>query len=194
MSIVLLLWEYGSHVSVHSQCLFGTGRNVDSNEQVAIKLDDDDSYASQVATEADIYESLAGRPGFARLYWYGQESVFRVLVLELLGPSLEDLFQYCGQRFSLKTTLMLADQLLHRLEIFHGLNFLHCDIKPSNFLLGSGRQGNTVYMTDFGLTRYWWPRSEDPSRSPACSPILIGTSRFASLKAHLGIGVCPIKN
>ena len=40
--------------------------------------------------------------------YFGQVSGYNVMVMGLLGPSLEDLFQYCGKQFSLKTTIMLA--------------------------------------------------------------------------------------
>ena len=47
--------------------------------------------------------------------WYGQEKDYNVLVMDLLGPSLEDLFTFCSRQFTMKTTLMLADQVISAL-------------------------------------------------------------------------------
>ena len=113
------------------------------------------------------------------------------MVFDLLGSSLEDLFNYCRRQFSLKTVLMLADQLLRRLEYIHSKKVIHRDVKPENFLMGMGRCGNQVYVTDMGLAteRREFQIKTDPAG--ASKRHLIGTARFASINGHLGIGKCP---
>lgn len=58
--------------------------------------------------------------GIPSCKWAGVDGEDNVLVLDLLGPSLEDLFVYCGRKFSLKTVIMLADQMVS-VEMFENL-------------------------------------------------------------------------
>ena len=60
--------------------------------------------------------------------------------MDQLGCSLEELFRKCGRKFTLKTTLMLADQLIQRIEYIHSRLYLHRDIKPDNFIMGLGKR------------------------------------------------------
>lgn len=56
------------------------------------------------------------------------------MVMDKLGPSLEDLFNLCGRRFTLKTVLMLAVEMIGLVQFMHGKNFIHRDIKVTNSL------------------------------------------------------------
>ena len=57
--------------------------------------------------------------GLPKIYYFGSQGDYNVLVIDLLGPSLEDLFEYCRRKFTLKTVLMLAIQMLQRIELVH---------------------------------------------------------------------------
>merc|ERR1711933_186249 len=157
-------------------------------EEVAIKLESVKTRHPQLAYEYKVYRILAGGVGIPNVRWFGREGDFNVMVMDILGPSLEDLFNYCGRRFQLKTVLMLADQMLARVEYVHAKNFIHRDIKPDNFLIGLGkRRLNQVYIIDFGLAKKY----RDPTTHHHIPYVehksLTGTARYASINTHLGI-------
>ena len=80
--------------------------------------------------------------------------------MEFLGNDLETLFKQQRYSFSLKTVLMLAEQLLTRVEYLHKMNYIHQDIKPENILVGSGKSKSIIYLADYGLTKKYYPSND----------------------------------
>lgn len=92
-----------------------------TNGKVAIKLENLKAQHPQLLYESRLYKILSSGfesvVGIPKVYYYGVEGDYNVMVMELLGPSLEDLFNYCGRKFSLKTVLMLADQMVNIISL-----------------------------------------------------------------------------
>jgi len=163
------------------------GQNTMTNEEVAVKLEEVRCRHPQLFYESKLCRYLQGGVGIPNIYYYGTERDFNIMVIDLLGPSLEELMNLCNRRFSLKTTLLLADQMITRVEYMHAKNFLHRDIKPDNFLIGLNRKSTQVFVIDFGLAkRYRDPRTQQhiPYRE---GKSLTGTARYTSIYTHMGI-------
>ncbi|XP_044470887.1 casein kinase 1-like protein 1 [Mangifera indica] len=163
------------------------GTNIQTNEEVAIKLENIKTKHPQLLYESKLYRILQGGTGIPNVRWFGVEGDYNVLVMDLLGPSLEDLFNFCSRKLSLKTVLMLADQMINRVEFIHSKSFLHRDIKPDNFLMGLGRRANQVYAIDFGLAKKYRDSSTHQHIPYRENKNLTGTARYASMNTHLGI-------
>ena len=190
------------------------GVNIISGEEVAIKLESVKAKHPQLEYESKVYKALAGGVGVPFVRWYGTEGDYNAMVLDLLGPSLEDLFNFCARKFSLKTVLLLADQLVRqifkakgdvsliysltrqisRIEYIHSRNFIHRDIKPDNFLMGIGKRGNQVNVIDLGLAKKYRDPKTHLHIPYGENKNLTGTARYTSINAHLGVGAHLIKS
>eukprot|EP00388_Colpodella_angusta_P005051 GDKJ01015930.1.p1 GENE.GDKJ01015930.1~~GDKJ01015930.1.p1 ORF type:complete len:420 (+),score=82.91 GDKJ01015930.1:125-1384(+) len=193
------------------------GTHISSNEDIAIKLEPLRARHPQLLYEAKIYKMLGGQPGIPGIYWWGHEGEWTCIVIELLGPSLEDLFTQCRRHFSLKTVLMVGEQMLTRIQMLHEHSYLHRDIKPDNFLVGTARgpsrfrrpppacedlpssavnstwaapapnSSSVVYMLDFGLCKRYRDARTLEHIPYRTGKSLTGTARYASLATHLGM-------
>ncbi|KAI3514571.1 hypothetical protein L1887_13104 [Cichorium endivia] len=163
------------------------GVNIHSGEEVGVKLEPTKTKHPQLHYESKVYMLLQGGTGVPSLKWFGVEGEYNIMVIDLLGPSLEDLFNYCNRKFTLKTVLMLADQLINRVEFMHARSFLHRDLKPDNFLMGLGRKANQVYVIDFGLAKKYRDLQTHRHIPYRENKNLTGTARYASVNTHLGV-------
>ncbi len=106
--------------------------------------------------------------------------------MELLGKSLEDVFQQQQKKFSIKTVCMIGIQMIDRLEFVHNRNIIHRDIKPDNFVLGLDNKSHIIYILDFGLSKKYRSSRTHQHIKFNVNKKLTGTARYASINALKG--------
>ena len=163
-----------------------SAHNINNGELFALKLEKRNSNQSLLETETYILCYLKGE-GIPFIKSFGFSGEYNVLVMELLGKSLETLFQENDCKFSLKTVCMLAEQMITRLEYIHKKYILHRDIKPDNFTIGKGKKSHIIYLIDFGLSKkYKSSKGNHEHIKYSENKRLIGTARYASINALRG--------
>ena len=126
--------------------------------------------------------------GVPKVYYFDRlEHKYNFMVMEFLGPSLGDLFQLKERNFGMETVLMIAIQVLSRIEYIHEKGFIHRDIKPENFVIGLNEKSNLVYLIDYGLSKRYKDKNSGQHIPYRENKQLVGTVRYASVNAHLGI-------
>lgn len=187
-NIVGVHYRVGKKIGEGSFGVIFEGTNLLNSQTVAIKFEPRKAEAPQLRDECRSYRILAGCPGIPQIYHFGQEGLHNILVIDLLGPSLEDLFDMCGRKFSIKTVCMAAKQMVTRVQTIHEKNLIYRDIKPDNFLIGrpGTKNANVIHVVDFGMAKqYRDPKTKQhiPYRERKS---LSGTARYMSINTHLG--------
>ncbi|KAG9007725.1 casein kinase I [Tulasnella sp. JGI-2019a] len=182
------IYSVGKKIGEGSFGVVFEGLNTLNGQPVAIKFEPRKSDAPQLRDEYRSYRILNGCPGVPQVYHFGQEGLHNVLVIDLFGPNLEDLFDHCNRKFSIKTVCMAAKQMITRVQTIHEKNLIYRDIKPDNFLIGppGSKSSGTIFIIDFGMAKLWRdPKTKQhiPYRERKS---LSGTARYMSINTHLG--------
>ncbi|KAJ3046635.1 serine/threonine protein kinase [Rhizophlyctis rosea] len=162
------------------------GTNIINGEDIVLKIDNVKVNHPLLEHEAGVYKQFEGGVGIPYRHWFGRDNQYNYLVIDPLGPSLDELFNFCNKQFTLKTILLLVDQMIDRIEFMHTKNYLHRDVSPSNFLMGFGKRRGVVHVIDYALSKkYRKPKTHlhIPYKE---NKNLTGTARYASINNHFG--------
>ncbi|CAL5437790.1 unnamed protein product [Camellia sinensis] len=139
--------------------------------------------------EWQVYNTLGGSHGVPRVHYKGKQGDYYVMVMDMLGPSLWDVWNSSGQSMSSEMVACIAVESLSILEKMHSRGYVHGDVKPENFLLGqpSTSQEKKLFLVDLGLATKWRDSSNGQHVDYDQRPDMFrGTVRYASVHAHLG--------
>jgi serine/threonine protein kinase len=166
-----------------------------------VKLEDSLEWGSKLDHEYDVYQAISGMRGIPRMLWYGMEGRYNVMVLSRLGRTLEQMkhlnmldantvFAYSKQMvfspFPQSTLLFTFHSKLAVLRSLHDRHYVHLDVKPDNFMTGTGDTSSRVFLIDFGLTRLFRNPATHKHIKQVTGLDVIGTVRYSSINSHLG--------
>ena len=157
------------------------------NNYYAIKLEEKSRGQNLLENEAYIMSYLSGHR-IPAVKSFGYSGDYNVLIMELMGKSLEDIFEnFVVKKMSIRCVCNIAYQMMEIMEFIHKKHIIHRDIKPDNFVIGRGEKKKYIYILDFGLAKKY--RSSKTLRHNPMSKNknLIGTARYASINALNGI-------
>jgi len=167
---------------------FGTvysASNIFNLETVAIKTEINQKNRNLLQSEYNKLNVLQGFNGIPKIYEFIQIKEYNILIMELLGKSLSELFILCKKKFSLKTVCFLAINMIEIMEYVHNHKIIHRDIKPDNYMIGRSKNNNNIYLIDFGLAKnYIINNIHIPFKK---GKSMTGTARYCSVYTHQGI-------
>ena len=168
---------------------FGTvysGIIISKNQKVALKLEKRKGDSpGLLETEACRLYLLQGE-GIPKIICYGNNRTDNILIQELLGHSLEEIFNTFSKKFTLKTVCNIGIQLIKRIKHVHKKHHVHRDLKPDNFMTGYYKSDNKIYLIDFGLSKKYYSSSKKQHIKLKFGKNLVGTARYCSRNAHKG--------
>ena len=157
------------------------------NKLYAIKLEERNKGQNLLENEAYIMSYLHG-PGLPLVKSFGYSSKHNILVMELMGKSLEDIFEsFIVKKMSTRCVCNIGYQMIELLEYIHNKHVIHRDIKPDNFVIGLNEKRKYIYILDFGLSKKYRSSKTLKHYQIVKSKNLTGTARYASINALNGL-------
>lgn len=171
------------------------GTSINQKSEYAIKFEKTTIKSSVIEEEIKMYKALYPEEGVPKIHWTGNYKGYKLMIMDLLGPSIDKYFIACDRKFSLLTTLMIGEQMVKRIKYIHSKGYLHRDIKPNNFMIGRFSKefpldlidDRIVYVIDFGLSKEYIDFETKAHLPYKDSRKFIGTPRYASINTHQGI-------
>ena len=169
---------------------FGTvysGIIISTNKKIAFKLESKKGDLPGILETEACRLYLVQGEGIPKIICYGSNAKYNILIQELLGNSLESIFNENGKKFSLKTVCNIGIQMIKRIKHVHLKYHIHRDIKPDNFMTGYHKFDNKIYLIDFGLAKKYYSVSKKQHIKFKDGKSLVGTARYCSRNAHKGL-------
>ena len=167
--------------------------NLEQTKEFAIKFEKSSVKSSVIEDEIKIYKVLTGGEGIPNLHWTGEYKKYKLMVMDLLGPSLDKFFIFMEKKFTIGTTVNIAYQMIKRIEFIHEKGYVHRDVKPNNFMMGKFSKNMqcindpVLYIIDFGLSKEYVDFEHQCHLPFKDKRRFIGTPRYASINTHCGI-------
>ncbi|KAK9923451.1 hypothetical protein M0R45_031870 [Rubus argutus] len=159
--------------------------------EVALKLEHKNSKGCNYGPpqEWKVYDTLGGSHGVPRVHYKGKQGDYYIMVMDMLGPSLWDVWNNGNQTMAIEMVACIAIEAISILEKMHSRGYVHGDVKPENFLLGTPGTPDEkkLFLVDLGLATKWRDSSTGQHVDYDQRPdVFRGTVRYASVHAHLG--------
>ena len=153
----------------------------------AVKLESRKHGQNLLENEACIMCYLRGKR-IPSIKSYGNDSHFNILIMELMGKSLEEIFESLPKKkMTVNCVAKLGLQMIQILEYIHNKHIIHRDIKPDNFVMGRGEKSKYLYLLDFGLAKKYRSSTTLNHYRMVKKKNLTGTARYASINALNGL-------
>ncbi|XP_042498035.1 casein kinase 1-like protein HD16 isoform X2 [Macadamia integrifolia] len=138
--------------------------------------------------EWQVYNTLGGSHGVPRVHYKGRQGDYYVMVMDMLGPSLWDVWNNNSHTMSIEMVACIAIEAISILEKMHSKGYVHGDVKPENFLLGTPGTPDEkkLFLVDLGLATKWQDTNGQHVLYDQRPDVFRGTVRYASVHAHLG--------